>query len=216
MRVPTPRTMWLPASLLSVAIAFAWSAQGTAEAAGNPNKLQDIEKLVSISENTRGALDKAHRKLDAAVEAYAALQAADGESAKKLYGKFKNAAEEFRKQANEAGDKIVKAVRKSEDFFRDWEQDEAAMTDDRRRDRSARRRAAARAAFQQHIDAFQEVNGIFLPAVTVLSEQVAFLKDNYGARTAPSVSEGYARVVKLADDIYWQVDNAIAKSEVLK
>lgn len=198
------------------ALMLATAATGTAFAAGDDNKLQATEKLASLNENTRGDIDKAQRKFEYAVRAFWEFRNASDENAKKAYGAFKNEAEEFRKQATDARAKIWSAERDAEVYFADWEREDALITDPKRRERSERRRAAAKAAFQRHLDAFKSIENVFEPGAALLLEQATFLKDNFAARTAPAAAEAEERAHKLAEDAYWQVDNVFEKTELFR
>lgn len=203
-------SQWVAVGVTALAVCCA------AFAVGDDNKLQGTEKLASLNENTRGDIDKAQRKLEYAVRSFTEFRLSSEDNAKKAYGAFKNEMEEFRKQVNDAREKIWSTERDAAVYFAAWEQEDALITDPKRRERSERRRAAAQAAFQKHLDAFKSVENIFEPAVTLLLEQATFLKDNYGARTAQAAADAERQAQKFADDCYWQVDNVFEKTELFR
>ena len=196
-------------------VAAACCAVGTAFAApGDDNKIQGTEKLASVNENTRGDIDKAQRKFEYATARFYDFRTVPEDDAKKAYGAFKNEVDEFVKQVNDARNKIVSAERDAAVYFANWEADDSLMTDTKRRERSQRRRAAAQAAFQAHLDAFKSIQNIWDSGMTILLEQVTLLKDNHAGRTAPAAMEAGDRVQRLAEDAYWDVDNVFSKTEL--
>lgn len=200
----------LPFAMLMLAVS------GAAEAAGDANKIQATEKLASLNENTRGDIDKAQRKFEYAVRAFWEFRHASDENAKKAYGAFKNEAEEFRKQAADARNKIAAAEKDATVYFAKWQQEDSLITDPKRRQRSERRRAAAQAAFQKHLDAFKTVENVFEPGVTLLLEQATLFKDDYSGRSGPAAEDAERRAQKMAEDAYWQIDNVFEKTELFR
>lgn len=163
-------------------------------------------------EDTQEAQEKTQEQFKDALEQYKAVVNFDGGDLEKPYNKL-NAEYEDSEQAAKAISVYIDSVEDvAEDLFEEWEDELAQIQNRTLRDDSAKKLHDTRYKYQQMVKSMRKAEKSVHPILTILRDQVLYLKHNLNARAISvlkaELSTMNREVKRLIFDMQKSIDEA--------
>ena len=172
------------------------------------------ELLGQRVEAARDSQEEAKEEFRDALEQFQALTGYDGGDLQDTYERLDGAYQRSQDRAEEVSDRVQNVDDVAQALFREWEEELEQYSDAGLRRRSESQLRDARSRYGELFRAMQRAEGSMEPVLSVLGDQVLYLKHNLNARAVAALDQEVARletdVAALIRDMERSIDEANA------
>lgn len=165
--------------------------------------------LVDRIEDTRDAQQDAQEEFRDALEQYRSVVNFDGGDLEKQYNKLNSAYEDSKASADEIADRIRRVEDVADDLFDEWEKEAKQISNSRLRADSEQKLRDTRRRYRDMRDAMWRAEKKVHPVLTVLHDQVLYLKHNLNARAISALKSELATINQDVGQLIQQMQKSI-------
>lgn len=169
--------------------------------------------LISRVEEARHAQTDAKEEFKSALEQFSQLIQYNGGELEIAFKKLNKAYERSENAAEKVAQRIRAIESVAQDLFNEWQQELNQYSNPNLRADSAQKLQQTKQQYQRLIQSMKNAQATIPPVLTVLHDQVLYLKHNLNARAIAALQGEYYRVENNIRHLINELDAAITESE---
>lgn len=169
--------------------------------------------MVDRVKDAQKSQQEAKQEFKSALEQFSALVNVKGGDLQKLYDKLNAKYEDCDAQAKEVHDRIGAVEDVSGALFKEWKTEIGQYSNPEFRRTSEQELKRSQAQYKELIAAMKKAESKIEPVLTVMHDQVLFLKHNLNARAIASLKDELASVEIKVGDLLQEMEEAINEAD---
>lgn len=199
--------------LAIISIAIALSGCSTAYyAAWEKLGVEKRDHLVDRVEDAQDAQEEGKEQFADALEQFKSVVEFDGGDLEKYYDSLNSELENSQEAAEEISSRIDDVEEVAEDLFKEWEEEIEQYTNANFKRDSASKLSETRSQYGRLLKSMRKAESSIEPVLTVLNDNVLYLKHNLNARAIASLKSELTTVNQNVDLLLANMQDAIDES----
>lgn len=170
------------------------------------------EIMIDRIRETKESQQEGEKQFVDSIEAIKSLTNFEGGDLEKTYDKFKKEYEKSKNAADEITHHIDQVEEVSEDLFREWKKELKKYSRKDLRDRSEDQLESTKEKYKDLMEAMREAERKTQPILSVMQDQVLFLKHNLNARAINSIKADLRNIDSEVDSLIRSMKKSIREA----